>query len=198
MSTPPPPQTEREFIGSAVGFYAFMGAVAALWMWLRGEPIGRLLTPGTPLGGDDPAIWLQILVGVGFGLVVAWVSQKMSQHLEFARKLSQEIRLMLPELSLGGVAVAAVTSSVGEELLFRGAMQDHLGFWVTAIIFAIVHGFFDRRYLAWMGFAGLMGLAFGLMTLWMGTLVAPVLAHFTVNFINLNHLVQTPDESQPT
>ena len=67
-------------------------------------------------------------------------------------------------------------------------MQDHFGLWPTVLIFGFVHGFMDRRFIAWVGFATVLGAAFGLMTEAFGTLLAPTLAHFTVNYLNLGYL----------
>ena len=181
---------EREFIIAAVGFYGATTAIAVVWMWLRGEPVIRVVVPA-PSGLES--IPMQAAIGAIFGLVVVGLGRLMEARLEFARKLSAELAGLLPPLSLAGVAVAAVTSSVAEELLFRGALQDqlgqtHLSVWVVAILFAVVHGFFERRFLWWMVFAGLMGLAFGYMVLLLGGLLAPIVAHFTINFINLRSL----------
>lgn len=188
---------EREFIVAAVGFYGATMAIALVWMWLRGEPMVRVLVPGLTGRQGVPA---QAAIGALFGLMVVGLGRVMEAKLEFARRLSAELAGLLPPLSLGGVAVAAVTSSVAEEMLFRGALQDqlgqtHLSVWVVAILFGVVHGFFERRFLWWMIFAGLMGLAFGYMVLLLGGLLAPIVAHFTINFINLRSLSQrrTPE-----
>jgi hypothetical protein len=79
----------------------------------------------------------------------------------------------------------AIIPAVAEELIFRGVLQKifgklfrsaHLGIWFTAIVFSAIHlqffGFLPRL---------ILGLAFGYLYLWSGTLWLPILAHFVNN-----------------
>jgi uncharacterized protein len=75
--------------------------------------------------------------------------------------------------------------AIGEELLFRGVIQKiftnwtksaHLGIWISAIIFSFLHlqfyGFLPRV---------LLGVMFGYLLVWSGSMWLPVLAHFVNN-----------------
>ncbi len=81
--------------------------------------------------------------------------------------------------------VIAVLPGIGEELLFRGVIQRlfsewtrsvHWGILITAVLFSMSHvqffGFIPRL---------LMGVLFGYMLVWSGSLWYPVIAHFTNN-----------------
>ena len=83
------------------------------------------------------------------------------------------------------LATIAILPAIGEELIFRGVFQkilgrlfrsDHIAIWVTAIIFSAIHfqfyGFIPRL---------ILGLVFGYLFLWSGTLWLPVIAHFVNN-----------------
>jgi membrane protease YdiL (CAAX protease family) len=91
--------------------------------------------------------------------------------------------------SIGGFAVnmlmIAVIPAIGEELLFRGLFQRLFGEWfknfhvaifLAAFLFAAVHlqfyGLLPRM---------MLGVMFGYLYLWTGTLWAPVIAHFLNN-----------------
>ena len=92
------------------------------------------------------------------------------------------------------VGILALLPAIGEELTFRGTIQQiingerlsvsgyrtHLAIWVTAIIFSAIHmqflGFIPRM---------LMGALFGYMFVWTGTLWIPIVMHFTNNAIAL-------------
>ena len=78
-----------------------------------------------------------------------------------------------------------VLPSIGEELLFRGVVQGllkkiygnaHLAIWITAALFSALHlqffGFLPRMAL---------GIMFGYMLEWSGTLWLPIIAHFVNN-----------------
>lgn len=81
----------------------------------------------------------------------------------------------------------AVIPAIGEELIFRGILQRHLykifrtsqiAIWVTAFIFSAIHfqfyGFLPRF---------ILGLVFGYLFFWSGTLWLPVIAHFVNNAV---------------
>jgi len=94
----------------------------------------------------------------------------------------------------------AFLPAIGEELLFRGVIQKiftgwtknhHWGIWITAILFSALHiqfyGFIPRM---------LLGVLFGYLLIWSGSIWLPVIAHFVnngfavlaIHFINKNLL----------
>ncbi|NMM46872.1 CPBP family intramembrane glutamic endopeptidase [Marinigracilibium pacificum] len=88
-----------------------------------------------------------------------------------------------------GFLVIAVLAAIGEEIVFRGLMQNqlagffknpHVGIFLAAFIFSAIHlqfyGFFPRF---------LLGLLFGYLYLWSGTLWVPVVAHLVNNGFTL-------------
>lgn len=90
---------------------------------------------------------------------------------------------------LVALLVIAVIPAIGEELLFRGLMQNilvrwtsnvHVAIWVTGIIFSAIHfqffGFVPRVFL---------GVLFGYMYYWSGNLLVPMFAHFINNGFSL-------------
>ena len=81
----------------------------------------------------------------------------------------------------------AVLPAIGEELIFRGVFQKifydffksgHMAIWVTAFLFSALHfqfyGFIPRL---------ILGLVFGYLFFWSGTLWLPVLSHFVNNAV---------------
>ena len=86
---------------------------------------------------------------------------------------------------LFNILVMAMVPAIGEEMLFRGVLQQHLMKWmkrpfaaifVTALLFSLVH-FEVQRFLAIFG----MGLALGLLYFWAQNLWVPIAAHFLNN-----------------
>ncbi len=87
------------------------------------------------------------------------------------------------------VIIIAVIPGIGEELLFRGFLQnifrkliknDHVAVWLAAFFFSFIHfqfyGFVPRL---------LLGALFGYLYLWSGNLLVPMVAHFLNNFVSL-------------
>jgi uncharacterized protein len=86
---------------------------------------------------------------------------------------------------LYNVLLIAIIPAIGEELLFRGLLQKtfieltkniHWGVWISAIIFSTIHfqffGFLPRLFL---------GVFFGYMLEYSGSLWIPIVAHFVNN-----------------
>jgi membrane protease YdiL (CAAX protease family) len=91
------------------------------------------------------------------------------------------------QVMLLNILIIAVFPAIGEELIFRGVFQSifqklfrsgHLAVWFTAFIFSAVHfqflGFIPRF---------ILGLVFGYLYLWSGTLLLPIIAHFVNNAV---------------
>jgi membrane protease YdiL (CAAX protease family) len=85
--------------------------------------------------------------------------------------------------------VVAILPGIGEEIVFRGLMQNeifratknpHVAIWVAAFIFSAIHfqffGFVPRL---------LLGAMFGYLYYWSGNLWVPILAHFFNNGIQI-------------
>jgi uncharacterized protein len=85
------------------------------------------------------------------------------------------------------ILIVAVLPAIGEELIFRGVFQKilssifrsgHLSIWFTAFMFSALHlqffGFIPRF---------ILGLVFGYLYFWSGTLWLPVISHFVNNAV---------------
>jgi membrane protease YdiL (CAAX protease family) len=109
----------------------------------------------------------------------------------------------------------AAASALGEESLFRGALQPGLiallerhliadptlasaaGVALVSVSFTLCHPPLYKELRPWTIFALVFGLVLGTLAAWSGSLAAPVLAHFLVNFLNLRRLLATPDPVAP-
>jgi membrane protease YdiL (CAAX protease family) len=117
---------------------------------------------------------------------LAGVQQWMKNSEETATRLTEGF---LNNPSVGGfiinILMIGIVPAIGEELLFRGVIQKLFGQWtgnihiaiiISALLFSAMHlqffGFFPR-------FA--LGLLFGYLFYWTGSLWLPILAHFINN-----------------
>jgi membrane protease YdiL (CAAX protease family) len=89
-----------------------------------------------------------------------------------------------------GLFVIAILPGIGEELVFRGLIQNelwrsskniHAAIWTSAILFSAIHmqffGFMPRM---------LLGALFGYLYYWSGNLLIPMIAHFFHNGFTLS------------
>ena len=109
--------------------------------------------------------------------------EKSLKALEDSNK--EQINILLGEPTIGSlimsVLIIGLLTGLGEELFFRGTLQNifrtrpmnpHSAIWITAIIFSALHfqfyGFIPRV---------LLGAFFGYLILWSGSIWLPIFAH---------------------
>jgi membrane protease YdiL (CAAX protease family) len=187
--TPPPPLSRGSLV---VGLYGGMGIVAFVIAAGRGDPdLYRL--------GGSPTSW-QLATGPALGALAGlWVvglTRLTTRHFAWARALHTSFRDLLGPLTAREIVILALASSIGEELLFRGALLPWVGMWWQGLVFALLHVGPGRRFLPWTASALVLGVAFGALAVWTGNLGAPIAAHFTINFLNLRHIVSVPAPAQ--
>lgn len=114
------------------------------------------------------------------------VEQWMKEKEEAARRLTGRfLETTTPKGLLINLFIIGVLPAIGEELFFRGALQQiftrwfnnvHWGIIITSILFSALHlqffGFLPRL---------LLGVIFGYLFFWSRTIWLPVLAHFINN-----------------
>lgn len=163
-------------------------------------------TPWQPLGlhiRQKPTIWLYVgILVIVISPLIYWIyglNQQMElpeawSALEASMKTAEEesektIQLLLSatgtQAFLINILVIAILPAVGEELLFRGVLQNifrglftnpHFAIWVAAILFSALH-------MQWYGFLPrlLLGAMFGYIYFWSGSIMLSIFAHFINN-----------------
>lgn len=171
--------------GVVLAFYAAMFGVAALLAWIFDLPSLWRRPPTWPAPWAQP---LGLAAGVALGLVAHGASRLAARRFAWARSFYERLADLLGPLTTTQIVVAAAASGFGEELLFRGALLPLLGLVPQALIFGVVHWTPGRAFRFWPLYAAVMGLGLGGLYLGSGTILAPVLAHFTVNYFGLSSL----------
>ncbi len=186
---PPDPR----FLFSAGGcLYLLLGPVALLWLSARDR--GELL--------KDRAVGDYGLVAdAGIGLTLAAITLGvwiwLSRDGRPLAALEAKVRRLR---GLGGIGEGyllwfAITTALGEELLFRLAAQDALGLFLAVGAFAVLQ--FAPGYLAWTAFAAVFGLVLGgCMASGLG-LLSVCIAHATFVFMLLLRLTNISPISTP-
>ena len=148
---------------------------------------------GVPETMNDGLIQGIAGLGVGGGIVV--FSRWGAKVWKPVRDLEDGFRDLIGPLTVGDVFLAALASSVGEELFFRAAIQPLVGLWIASIIFAVLHWGPSRQFSAWPILALGAGLILGGLFEYFQMVWASIIAHFTVNFVNLRYLSQPKPDS---
>jgi len=163
-------------------FYLGLALAGSLWIGLRQGRIPLRLFV------DPSRWWLDAAVGAAAGgaLLACW--EALRRLLPAARDLEQRLGELLGGLTTPQAIALAAMSGFSEELFFRGAVQGAVGWLAASLLFALLHSGPGRELRLWTLFALCAGLLFGALMLWRGNLLAPALAHFLVNAVNLYRL----------
>jgi uncharacterized protein len=187
------------------GFATLTGliVVPALFMARNGRPVADFFR-------NQKLEWVPVLITI-FVVVIfmvvnsVFVEWNSNFHFpEFARKFeawarekedtAAELTEFLTRFRSQGelliaIIVIAVLPAIGEELVFRGLIQNelfratrniHVSIWVAAVLFSAIH-------LQFFGFVPrvLLGALFGYLYYWSGNLTLAILAHFVNNGVSV-------------
>jgi membrane protease YdiL (CAAX protease family) len=178
--------------GLAIAFELSLGAVAVIVGWLLGySPLSRVGSSLTQLlwfAGLGAAATLPMLLGLWASLACP-----LEPFVRLRRLVAELVPRLFPGAGVPELAIVSMAAGIGEELLFRGLVQDGLSSWV------------DQPFGAWLGLAAaslLFGLAHPVSPLYVflatltgaylgwllivtGSLVTPVVAHATYDLVAL-------------
>jgi membrane protease YdiL (CAAX protease family) len=135
IETPPPQTAARAPIRLSAQLLTCLVfcLIAAPIIWFsRPEPLTIFSRPAGPL--------TQLLVGQVLALiaaVVSWLLYKLTANsASSARTVQSYARLDLRGLNPLWISIAA---AIGEEVLFRAALQPLLGVWIVSLLFLLTH-----------------------------------------------------------
>lgn len=167
--------------------------------------LGAITIIGFPLIGfiinyffQDDSFWLQfespfsllyqIVVGVLYGTlsgIICWFVINSS----FMRPSRIKYVSVMRELNMSyfDIVFISICAGVGEEILFRGVLQDFMGIIITSVIFVAIHGYIkwkDWRITIYGLVMILIIIGIGIMFETMGV-VSPAIAHTVIDIILL-------------
>lgn len=177
-------------------FTFVLPALATAWVlfrtrWSRGLRLRRPPAPGMAGWGV-----LCILVSLPLAQALYWLNHQLPLP-EWMVRLEDSSNAMIKALLvmetteelLVNVCIIALVPAIGEELIFRGLLQQMLhrmlghgiqAVWLTALLFSAFHmqfeGFFPRV---------MLGAVLGYLFYWTRNLWVPILAHFANNAVQV-------------
>ena len=151
--------------------------------WFDGVPILPQLKGTVGYG------W-QLLYGAGYGLAVALLALALIQ-LPFFEKSRRFFAQMITKLKPGipEILLYSFCAAVGEEILFRAAIQQFWGIWLTSLLFIALHGYLNPLQWRMMIFGVFMVLmSAGIGYLMYFGLAASMMAHFVYDVLMFSFL----------
>lgn len=148
-----------------------LGLIALIWLYFR--PI-----PYSPKIGFFGMLMVAALV-IGGLLGSAHLLEKYLASFRHASKLLER-SLGHFKISLVFAFGLAALSAISEELFFRGALMPIVTVWGQAILFGLMHPA-PKKAWSYTVFTAFAGLVFGFATLYSGSLIPGIVAHFIIN-----------------
>lgn len=184
--------------------WPYVVAIVLASLWVRWAELPSLFRHGPLL---QTSLWC--LVGLFTALsIVAFGRQLESQ--EWYRAMGLWLKRVVSTILGSHVKrsdafLVALYSSVGEELLYRGALQTHIerglsgevgsslpgtlgAIFIASLIFGLFHAPLVKELRPWTVFAFLVGLILGCLVAFSGSLLPAIIAHGVVNYLNLRRM----------
>jgi membrane protease YdiL (CAAX protease family) len=170
----------RQLLVRALLLEGALCGIAVIWAFLQDIPWRPALTPTLAdcVTGISAGLLLLIInyVAIEYG-------SRYSSFLRTIRRLIEEdVSQIFKHVNLVAVVLIAIVSGVAEELFFRGVLQAQIGIWLTSVIFGLAH-IWKKTAVLYGIYATIIGLLFGGMYMWSGSLWVPMLAHVVNNFV---------------
>ena len=183
MNPSPHERAGQRLLRVAFLFYLLLAVAGALALgWLRGGPI--------PLAAFLRPTELALDLGLGLAaaalLALAWELAR--RHLAPAAELEARLGELVSGLRAEEAVALALLSGIAEETFFRGALQEGLGWIAATLLFALLHSGPSPALRLWGLFALAAGALFAGLVVWRATLAPAMVAHVTVNVLNLLRL----------
>jgi uncharacterized protein len=161
--------------------YGLMTLVGCLVIHLGLDTLSEVFATNLPY-----TEWARLgAVGALAAMLLLIFSYFFENWFESYRQLKNLITKLLGPCSFFTAIYLAFASAVGEEILFRGAIQPYAGIFITSILFGLLHLGQDGKISSWSLWAMAAGLLLGIVYESTGTIWAPVLAHFLVNAFSI-------------
>ena len=167
-------------------FYGVLLAIVLIWSaWTGRSPLFS-----NPQAESQGFQWVEnasLGLAVAVALVVA--SRLSARWTKWGDRSARALAQALGgPIGLRTALWLAATSGVAEEALFRGVLQVELGWVPASLLFGAAHLPVRRELVAWSVQAAVAGFLLGALFEITGNLLAPVIAHCTVNAVNLRWL----------
>lgn len=143
--------------------------------------------------GDGP--WMRdavagLLAAVAFAVVNYWLlcHAPSVRAVRALRRVYRDLfKPLFAEIGVREVVVIGLAAGIGEELLFRGALQPEIGLLPASLVFGALH-MGGRGTLVFGCWVAVMGAALGWLAAATGGLLAPVVAHALYDAAALVHI----------
>lgn len=165
-------------------FFSAIGCLFIYW-WVNPSVEQHLMGSGT--------VVTQLMFGLSFGVGTGLLAVAIVR-LPFLKETNNYYSELISSMNLSKIEIVFLSfcAGVGEEILFRGALQPLFGVWLVSIVFVAIHGYlnpFDWKLSTYGIYMVFASAGFGYLFLNFG-IWAATSAHFTFDVIMFSNLVK--------
>ena len=188
-----PPPRPPNFVLVAVLFEGGLVVVAVVLGWLLGHPPAPKIE-WTAAG----AAWGAAASLPPMALLLLCVKFPMRPWADVLRVVEKLLVPLFRDCRLVDLAVISILAGLGEEMLFRGVLQEAVagwvggqtGVWIGLAVVSILFGMAHLITPAYGVLAGLIGLYLGWLWIYSGNLLVPITAHAAYDVLALAYLAR--------
>ena len=185
----------------AMLFEGGLGVIAVVIGWTLGRPLGELIDWNLTGAAWGVAAALPLML-----LLLLCVRLPTRPFSDIAEIIDRLLVPMFRNVGLLNLALISILAGLGEELLFRGLLQQGLADWIggpaglwiglaaASIIFGLLHAVTPTYALL----ATLMGIYLGWLWLQTENLLVPITAHAVYDFLALAYMVKIRRRPEPS
>ena len=183
----PSPQNNNESVNIFQVSSTLYGVMTLIGLAVLYFVHGNLVVPFDLKTDHYPGYQL-ILIGVLCSGVLLIAGYFFELYFKGFRELRRHVIKILGPTSAPMAVYLALVSAIGEEILFRGAIQPAAGLLATSIIFGLLHLGPQGNVSSWSVWAFMSGLLLGWTYEASGSLWPAIIAHFAVNLFSIFRL----------
>jgi len=186
--------TPRGFFLLAVLFEGGLGVMAVVLGWALGcRPVGETIRWTLPAAAWGAAAALPAL-----GLLWFCLKCPLKPFVEIVRVVDELLVPLFRHLRLPELAAISIVAGLGEEMLFRGVIQEAVadrvgrepGVWIGLAVASLLFGLAHPITRTYALLAALIGLYLGWLWIATGNLLVPIATHAVYDFLALVYLVK--------
>lgn len=186
------PCSLKRLLLAAFAVEGSLAALSFLWAARRGLSFGVFSTEYALIGFASTAPLFALLVATDH-----------ARDRQFLRPMTEFRRIFLEPIALAlgwrSALLLSVLAGVGEELFFRGILQQEVGLILSSLLFAVLHfGTALRKFLTVATVYFAVSLYLGLLYSFTGSVWSPMIAHILYDFIALLYIRWAVNEQSDT
>lgn len=162
------------------------------WVTLIGFSVAAYLVlslfgdASTVVFNNQYSVIIQLLFGSFLGILFGFIALLATQWRIIKPATEKYITLIKDlNLDLGDIIFLSICAGFGEEVFFRGVLQEFWGVWITAVVFVAIHGYLNPKNWRISVYGVLMTMmigAIGYLKIYVG-LWACMVAHAWIDFV---------------